>query len=284
MSTVATVRRRPHVRVSASVSHILVWSYAALLILPLYYLLVTSFKSNIEIFDQPFALPHEWIFSNFIDAYNQAGLGKALMNSLIITVGAELVTLVLAIPAAYGLARSKGRLGAAVERIFALGFLVPGFAALVPTVLLAIALGLWQTRTFLIMFMPATALPLSIILLTQFMRTVPPELEEAAALDGAGQLTVLLRIYLPLAVPGIVTVVILNFLHFWNEFLFALVILGYDADLRTAQVALPTLVSEGSTQYGVLAAGVVITLVPIYLMYIVLQRRMEDALTEGAVK
>jgi multiple sugar transport system permease protein len=284
MSTVATVRRRPHVRVSASVSHILVWSYAALLILPLYYLLVTSFKSNIEIFDQPFALPHEWIFSNFIDAYNQAGLGKALMNSLIITVGAELVTLVLAIPAAYGLARSKGRLGAAVERIFALGFLVPGFAALVPTVLLSIALGLWQTRTFLIMFMPATALPLSIILLTQFMRTVPPELEEAAALDGAGQLTVLLRIYLPLAVPGIVTVVILNFLHFWNEFLFALVILGYDADLRTAQVALPTLVSEGSTQYGVLAAGVVITLVPIYLMYIVLQRRMEDALTEGAVK
>jgi multiple sugar transport system permease protein len=284
MSTVSTVRRRPHVRVSASVSHILVWSYAALLILPLYYLLVTSFKSNIEIFDQPFALPHEWIFSNFIDAYNQAGLGKALMNSLIITVGAELVTLVLAIPAAYGLARSKGRLGAAVERIFALGFLVPGFAALVPTVLLSIALGLWQTRTFLIMFMPATALPLSIILLTQFMRTVPPELEEAAALDGAGQLTVLLRIYLPLAVPGIVTVVILNFLHFWNEFLFALVILGYDADLRTAQVALPTLVSEGSTQYGVLAAGVVITLVPIYLMYIVLQRRMEDALTEGAVK
>lgn len=284
MSTVSTVRRRPHVRVSASVSHILVWSYAALLILPLYYLLVTSFKSNIEIFDQPFALPHDWIFSNFIDAFSQAGLGKALMNSLIITAGAELVTLVLAIPAAFALARSKGRLGVAVERIFALGFLIPGFAALVPTVLMSIALGLWQTRIFLIMFMPATAMPLSVILLTQFMRTVPPELEEAAALDGASQFTVLRRIYLPLAVPGIVTVVILNFLHFWNEFLFALVILGYDADLRTAQVALPTLVSEGSTQYGVLAAGVVITLVPIYVMYIVLQRRMEEALTEGAVK
>jgi multiple sugar transport system permease protein len=284
MSTVSRAQLRPRVRVSAFVSHILVWFYALLLVIPLYYLLVTAFKSNIEIFDQPFALPHDWIFSNFIDAFSQAGLGKALMNSLIITAGAELVTLVLAIPAAFALARSKGRLGVAVERIFALGFLIPGFAALVPTVLMSIALGLWQTRIFLIMFMPATAMPLSVILLTQFMRTVPPELEEAAALDGASQFTVLRRIYLPLAVPGIVTVVILNFLHFWNEFLFALVILGYDADLRTAQVALPTLVSEGSTQYGVLAAGVVITLVPIYVMYIVLQRRMEEALTEGAVK
>ncbi len=81
-----------------------------------------------------------------------------------------------------------------------------------------------------------------------------------------------------------VTVVILNFLAFWNEYLFALVILGLRPGSRTIQVALPTLVSVGSTQYGVLAAGIVITLVPVYLLYIALQRRMEEALVQGAVK
>ena len=284
MTSIATTAPRRRFKPTSLLSHVLVWFYALLLIVPLYYLLVTAFKSNIEIFDNPFALPSTWMFSNFPDAYDQADLGTALMNSAIVTVGAEILTLALAIPASYALARSKSRASGIIEKVFALGFLIPGFAALVPTVLLAIQLGLWQTRTFLILFLPATALPLSVILLTQFMRTIPPELEEAATMDGAGRFAVLTRIYLPLAMPGIVTVVILNFLAFWNEFLFALVILGLDADLRTAQVALPTLVSEASTQYGILAAGIVITLVPIYLLYIGLQRRMEDALTEGAVK
>lgn len=263
---------------------LLVWFYALLLIVPLYYLLVTSFKGNTDIFSRPFGLPAEWVVENFRAAFAQADLGRAIFNSVVVTVGAELLTLALAIPAAFALARSRGRVALIVERIFALGFLIPGFAALVPTVLLAIYLEMWQTRGFLVMFLPATALPLSVILLTQFMRTIPAELEESAMLDGAGRLTILLRIFMPLTTPGIVTVVILNFLAFWNEYLFALVILGLRPGSRTIQVALPTLVSEASTQYGVLAAGIVITLVPVYLLYIFLQRRMENALVQGAVK
>jgi multiple sugar transport system permease protein len=285
MSTaIRHVSRRAPSRLPMRSAHVLVWLYALLLAIPMYYLGVTAFKDNIDIFSNPFGVPAHWVADNFSKAFDQASLGHALVSSVLVTVGAEIVTLALAIPAAYALARSTGRASGWVEKLFALGFLIPGFAALVPTVLLAIQLSMWQTRTFLVLFLPATALPLSVILLTQFMRTIPSELEESAMMDGASRLTVLRRIYLPLAMPGVVTVLILNFLTFWNEYLFGLVILGLSPELRTVQVALPTLVSEASTQYGVLAAGTIITLVPVYVVYVVLQRRMEEALIAGAVK
>ncbi|MFD5778955.1 carbohydrate ABC transporter permease [Streptomyces sp. NPDC058220] len=264
--------------------HVLAWLYALLLLLPLYYLLTTSLKDNLEVFAHPFSLPENWLFGNFARAWDLASLGPALGNSVLITAGAEAISLALAFPAAYGLARSGGRTAAVMEKIFGLGFLIPAFAALVPTVLLAIQLEMFQTQAFLILFLPATALPLSVILLTQFLRTIPAELEESAMMDGAGRWTVLLRIYLPLSAPGVVTVVILNFLGFWNEYLFSLVILGPDPGLRTVQVALPSLISATMVQYGILASACLITLAPVYAVYVALQRRMENALVEGAVK
>lgn len=267
-----------------AVSHVLAWGYAVLLIIPLYYLVTASFKQNLSIFTRPFAILIETGWDNYTAAVERAGLWQATGNSVLITLLAEVLTLLLAIPAAYALARSRGRIAATVEKFFGLGFLIPGFAALVPTVLLAIELGLFQTRTFLILFLPAGALPLAVILLTQFMRTVPPELEESAMLDGASRFQIMRQIYVPLAMPGIATVAILNFLNFWNEYLFALILAGPDPAVRTTQVALPTLISQNNTEYGVLAAGTLLTLIPVFVVYIVLQRRMEEALLSGAVK
>jgi len=122
------------------------------------------------------------------------------------------------------------------------------------------------------------------VLLVQFMRAIPRELEESAAMDGASRLKILTAIYLPLVMPGVVTVTILNLINFWNEYLFALILNGPDPEIRTAQVALPTLISATSTDYAVLAAGVLITLLPIYLAYAVASRRMEQALLQGALK
>lgn len=266
------------------IAHIMAWVYALLLIIPLYYVLTAAFKTNLQIFTSPFWPQFTVGFQNFIDAWSRASLGPGLLNSVVITLAAEVVTLALAIPASYALARSSGRVANLMEKFFALGFLIPGFAALVPSVLLAVGLGLFHTRTFLILFLPAGALPISIILLTQFMRTVPRDLEESAMIDGASRLSILLRVYLPLTIPGITTVVILNFLAFWNEYLFALILLGSGPEVRTAQVALPTLVSQTNTEYGILAAGTLITLIPVYIVYLVLQRRMEEALLSGAVK
>ncbi|MDQ1033815.1 multiple sugar transport system permease protein [Streptomyces sp. V3I8] len=265
-------------------AHVLVWSYAVLLIVPLYYFLASAFKTNDEIFAHPFALPTSFGFGNFRTAFDSADLGLAVVNSTLVTVLALVLTLGLALPAAFALARSTGRLASAVEKVFSLGFLVPTFAALFPTFLLAAATGLFHTRTFMVLFLPATAMPLSVVILMQFMRTIPKEMEEAARMDGASTFAVLRHVYVPMCMPGIATVLLLNFLTFWNEYLYSLVIIGPDPAQRTVQVALPTLKSITGTDYGVLTAGTVLTLVPVWVVYTLLQKRMQQALVSGAVK
>lgn len=261
-----------------------VWVYALILALPIYFLLVSSLKTNQEIFSQPFQLPTEWLFINYPNAWERAVMGQALLNSLFVSLAAEIITLALVIPASYGLARSRSKVASLFEKIFALGFLIPAFATLVPVLLLSIQLGLFQTREFLTLFMVATTLPLSVILLTQFMRTIPAELEESAMVDGLSRIRILWNIYLPLSLPGIAMIVILNFLAYWNEFLFSLVLVGSKASERTIQVALPTLIDQTKTEFGPLLAGTVITLIPVYILYIILNRRLEGALTAGAIK
>ncbi|MBK3556812.1 carbohydrate ABC transporter permease [Streptomyces sp. MBT56] len=265
-------------------AHVLAWLYAALLVVPLYYLLVSAFKTNDQIFGSPFALPTSLSAHNFAEAFSSADLGPAVVNSVLVTALALALTLALAIPAAFAIARTEGRLGAFVERVFSLGFLVPTFAALFPTFLLAAATGLFHTRSFMVLFLPATAMPLSVVILVQFMRTIPREMEEAARIDGASTFGVLRHVYTPMCMPGIATILLLNFLTFWNEYLYSLVIIGPDPEQRTVQVALPTLKSLTGTDYGILTAGTVLTLVPVWAVYTVLQKRMQQALVSGAVK
>ena len=264
-------------------AHILVWTYATLLGIPIYFVFISAFKDNIAIFDTPLALPTSFSFNNFVEAWNTVKLGRGLLNSLIVTTMSEIVTIALALPAAYGIARSKGKVGAIVEKFFALGFLIPAFAAMVPTLLLSIKLNMYHTLPFFSLFLSATTLPLSVILLAQFMGTIPTELEESAMLDGATRWQTLRFIYLPLTRAGIVLVVILNFLTYWNEYLFSLVLLGYDTSTRTVQVALPILITN-STQYGVLLAGTLISLIPVYIVYIFFHRKIEGALLAGSIK
>ncbi|MFJ4417819.1 carbohydrate ABC transporter permease [Streptomyces sp. NPDC088925] len=276
-------RARARRRARTPLASLLSWLYALLLAAPLYYLLVSSLKTNIEIFTRPFALPRDWLWGNFSTAWRTARLGPALLNSVLISGVAIALTLGLAVPAAYALARQDGRLARLITGTFSLGFLVPPFAALIPTVILAIKLELFYTREFQMLFLPASALPLSVLLLTQFMRTVPHALVESATLDGAGNRRLLRHVFLPIAMPGVVSVTILQLLTFWNEYLFSLTITGTDPELRTAQVALPTLISD-STAFGVLTAGTVLTLLPVYVAYALASRRMQEALTSGAVK
>jgi multiple sugar transport system permease protein len=259
------------------------WLYALLLAAPLYYLAVSALKTNIEIFDHPFALPGHWLWHNFRTAWQTADLGQALLNSVLISAVAIVLTLGLALPASFALARLDNRLSRLVTGAFSVGFLIPPFAALIPTVILAIKIHMFYTREFQMLFLPASALPLSVLLLTQFMKTVPPALVESAALDGAGNWRLLVNVFIPIAMPGVVSVAILQLLTFWNEYLFSLSITGTAPGVRTAQVALPTLISD-STDFGVLTAGTVLTLLPVYVAYSLASRRMQEALTAGAVK
>ncbi len=266
-------------------SYVLVVVYALTLVLPLYWLVISAFKPRLEIVNAPFIPTFSSGFSHFVKVWKLLDMGTALLNSLYITAASLVLTLLIAIPASYGLARSRGKTAMIVERIYALGFLIPGFAALVPTLLLAIHLGLFYQREFMILYLPASAQPLTVILLTQFMRTVPPALEESAMIDGAGRFRILWSVYLPLTIPGIASVTILNFISFWNEYLYTLVIVGVDPALRTSQVALPTLQgNQGITDYALVCAGTVLSVLPVFIVYAILNRRMENALVQGALK
>jgi multiple sugar transport system permease protein len=280
-------RRRGPSRFTPGVigSYAVVVLYALTLVLPLYWLVISAFKSQLDAVDAPFAPTFSSGLANFTRVWELLDMGAAMLNSLYITAASLVVTLLIAVPASYALARSRGRIATVFERVYALGFLIPGFAALVPTLLLAIELGMFHTREFMILYLPASAQPLAVILLTQFMRTVPAELEESATMDGAGRFRVLRSVYLPLTMPGIATVSILNFISFWNDYLYTLIITGLNPQLRTVQVALPTLQgNQGITDYALVCAGTVISVLPVFLVYAVLNRRMENALVQGALK
>lgn len=281
-------RQRHHKSLSGQTplsAHFVPWLYAASLVLPIYFLIATAGKSNPEIFNYPFRLPiatYDW--GNFVRAWERTQMGNALYNSFVIVGSSLILTLIFALPAAYGIARLGGRAGRALEGVFAAGLMIPGFAALVPSVLLAIALNMFQERTFVVLLFAAGAMPLNVILLAAFMRYVPHELEESALVDGASRFQVLRYVYTPMLGPGIATVSILNFLSFWNEYLFSLVLLGADVRVRTVQVALPTLAGQTETKYGELMAGTIMSLAPVLITYLLLQKKFEQALMGGAVK
>lgn len=274
--------RRLRGRLPMVAAYVPVVAYAAALVVPLYYVLVSSFKTNQTIFQSPLAPPAGISFGTYQQAQRLGNLTGGLANSAILTIGAEIVALVVTVLAAYAIARIPSRSSTVVERIFGLGLLIPTFAILVPTYLLAVFSGQLHTRLFLVLFYSAIGLPLSVILLAQFMRTIPRELEESAMIDGASRLRILWHVILPLSRPGMATVLILNFLAFWNEYIFALILT--DERTRTIQVALSFLRGPQVLDYALLAAGTVITLIPVYIVYGVLQRRMQEALVAGSVK
>ena len=278
---VARWRRRRVEPIYVAACYAVAIVYALLVIVPVFFVVVSSFKSTTEIFSAPLALPSRWTLAKYVKAVQVADLVRATAYSVDITAASEVATLLLAFPAAYAIARIRTRLAAMTEIIFSVGFLIPAFAMLVPVYLIMSTLGLVYNPFSLILFYPATRLPLSVILLASYLREIPREMEESAEIDGASRLSMIRHIFFPLAQPGLATVVVLNFLAIWNEFLFALVLLS--SDNRTVQVAATVLKNERVIDFGLVAAGVVISSLPMFLVFAFFQEKIVAGLTAGAV-
>ena len=256
--------------------------YALIIIIPLYYILVSAFKDNMQIFGAPLALPARLGLENFVKAEAAGSLGRAIVISLGVMASAEVLTLLVAFPAAYAIARIRTPLAGPTEGFFSVGFLIPAFAMLVPILLLMTKLGVLYSPMSLVLFYPAWRLPLAMVVLASYLRTVPRELEESAEIDGASRLQIVRHVLFPLARPGVITVVIINAITFWNEYLFALILLSQKN--RTMQVALAVLEGEHLIQYGVLAAGIIISILPVFVVFIIFQEQVVEGLYAGAVK
>jgi multiple sugar transport system permease protein len=257
--------------------------YAAVIVIPLFFVIVSAFKNNAEIILTPLALPTALDFSKFIQVQANVNVLRAGLISIGITTGAELLTLILAFPAAYAVARIQTRLSTVVESIFSLGFLIPGLAILMPIYMMTAKAGLLYNPIALVILYPAFNLPLAMILLTGFMRKLPHELEESAVMDGGNVLQIIFFIFFPICMPGIITVLVLNFINIWNEYLFALILM--DSNNRTIQLALALLrANQRSIDYGLIAAGILISMIPVYIVFIFFQERIMSGMLAGAIK
>lgn len=256
--------------------------YALTIIIPFYYVLISSFKSNAEIFNAPLGLPSTLNFENYVLAQERVNILVTMHTSIVVTVATLILTMLIGFPAAYAISRIPTAIAPITEAFFGLGFLIPTFALILPVFLIAAGTGLLYNPLYLIIFYTAVRTPLTVILLASHMREIPIELEEAAVIDGATRLDLIRHIFLPLTRSGLATVTVLNFIFAWNEYLFALILLS--GDIRTLQLVIPLLRSERLVDYGLVAAGIVISLVPIYVIFIAFQERVIAGMLSGSVK
>ncbi|MFI8194254.1 carbohydrate ABC transporter permease [Streptomyces sp. NPDC085946] len=256
---------------------------AALVVVPLLVVVFGSFKSLPQLFDAPLAPPGSPDLGNYRRAVREGGLGTAFRNSLVVTAGGVLSTLVVAALAAFFCARVPGRAGWAVFGVLVAGLAVPAQAAIVPQYVLFDRLGLTDSLLGLILVETTMTLPTAVFILGSFLRTVPEELYEAAELDGAGPLRAFVSIALPLTRPALATTGIFLFVMDWNDLLYPLLFIR-SQEHRTLPLALLDFQGEFLTQYPLLFAGVVIASAPVVVVYLLLQRYFVSGMTAGAVR
>ncbi|MCW5220350.1 carbohydrate ABC transporter permease [Verminephrobacter aporrectodeae] len=257
--------------------------WLAVTLLPLAFVVFTSLKSQQDTFDRPvWALPSRWDWSHYATVLH-SGFFTYLRNSVFV-VGVSVVLIVLvSAMAAYALSRLKFRFNRALFGLIVAAMIVPLHITLVPIYLMTRDLGLYDTPFALIGPYVATSLPVSIFILTEFMRQIPRELEEAAQIDGCGPLMIFLKIFLPLSGPGIATVAIYNGIHLWNEFIFAYVLTASPGN-RTLPLALWDFQGEFSSNIPAMLAVVTLTSLPLIVAYAFGQERIVKGLMAGSLK
>jgi len=268
---------------------------AASIVVPVVWVLLASMKTKGEFYGSPWTLPEGLHWQNFVDAFTGAHMGRYFLNSVLVTVGGLVLVLLVAVPAAYVIARVEFRGRRLVETGLMAGLFVNVNYIVVPIFLLLIG---WDralvdvapdgffidNRAVLALVYAATSIPFTVYLLSNYLRTIPVDYEEAATLDGASRLRTMLRVIIPMAKPAVTTVVLFNFLSYWNDFIIALTLLP--GQEKTLQVGLLNLMTaqRAAADYGRLYAGMVIVMVPVLIFYALIQKRLIEGIAAGGVK
>ncbi|MGW5362002.1 carbohydrate ABC transporter permease [Actinopolymorpha pittospori] len=257
------------------------WLWLLIVMVPLYWIVVTSFKDQTAYFTQnPFALPSAPTIENY-RLVIESDFPRYFLNSVIVTVGTIVPAVAIAFMAAYAIVRGAGsRFLAGVNGLFLMGLAIPLQATIIPVYLLIIRMHLYDSLLAIILPSIAFAIPLSVLVLANFIRDVPKELFESMRVDGATEWGMLRRLALPLTRPALVTVSIYNGLSVWNGFLLPL-ILTQSPDMRTLPLALWTFQGQYSINVPAVLASVVLTTLPIVLLYAIGRRQLLSGLTAG---
>jgi len=255
----------------------------AVIVIPIAYAVLSGFRDAPQLAANPVGLPDPWVWSNYGDSLFSAGFWVQLRNSAVVALLSTVVVVLFAALAAFVIARREFPGRELAYTVFTLGLLFPATVAILPLLILVRDLGLLDNPLGLALPEAAFGLPLTIIILRPFFRSIPKELEDAAALDGCGPLGFFFRVLLPLARPALVTVAVLAIVSSWNQFLLPLVMLS-DPQNWT----LPLGVTNFSTQYTTDTARIVaytsLAMIPALAFYLVAERQLVGGLTAGSVK
>lgn len=254
-------------------------------LMPLLWVLLSSVKPSSEILGAPWGLPSMLKFENYTKAWGEAGIGRAFVNSLIITISTLLILLPIGSMAAYALAKYTFPGRNVIFGSFLGGLMFPHFLVVVPLFLLMRDLHLLDTRAGLTIVYVAYSLAFTVFVLTGFFQTLPDELREAAMLDGCGHAKVFWRVMLPLARPGLIVVGLFNAIGLWNEYGLALVLMNSEEN-RTLPLGIAnlTMTQQYQSDWGALFAGLVIVMVPVLIVYWVFREKIHETMLAGAVK
>jgi raffinose/stachyose/melibiose transport system permease protein len=261
---------------------LLLWT--VVVILPLYALFVSCFKSTAQIYASPLALPPQWSLDNFISAWTQLNLGQNLLNSLMVTVGAVLITIVVSAMAAFPLSRYDLKWGPWMLLLFLAGIMLPIRLASVELFNVMKHLNLIDSLWGLVFVYVAIRIPFAVFIFVNFMRTLPRELEEAARIDGAGEVRILFQVILPVVVPAVSIVAIFTSIAVWNDFFFPLIFIFSDEN-KTIPLAIAGFIGQYRTDWGTIFASLGISLAPVLAMYLILARQIREGVgSTGAIK
>ena len=277
--------------------YVVLIAVAISIIVPVGWVFMASIKENSEFYQNPWALPAGFYWQNFVDAWQKASMGSYMFNSVIVTALALVILIVVALPAAYCLSRFKFKSRNFLNICFMAGLFINVNYIVVPIFLMLRDGDTWLRSVFgegfllnnifvLAVVYAATALPFTIYLLSGYFATLPHAYEEAAYIDGAGYGTTMVRIIFPMAQPSIVTIILFNFLSFWNEYIISLTLLSSANGPRTLPVGLLNLMQaqQSAAEYGIMYAGLVMVMLPTLILYICVQKKLIQGMTVGGLK
>ena len=270
---------------------------AVCIIVPVAWVFLASIKENSEFYGNPWAMPKGVHWQNFVDAWNAAKMGEYMINSVLVTAMALAILLVVALPAAYCLSRFKFRGGKFLNTAFMAGLFINVNYIVVPIFLMLRDGDTWLRKVLgdgfllnnlfiLAVVYASTALPFTIYLLSGYFATLPHDFEEAAYIDGASYSKAMTSIIFPMAKPSVITIILFNFLSFWNEYIISMTLMSSAQASRTLPVGLLNLMQaqQSAAQYGMMYAGLVMVMLPTLILYICVQKQLTQGMTVGGLK
>lgn len=263
--------------------HAAIWVLGSFVVVPLLYAVVAGFKTTGDLTTDPFGLPEHWQVSNYTGILSSGDFWRQIGNSVLIAVATTLITVAAAALAAFAFARYAFRGREFFFTLFAMGLMFPPAVAVLPLFVLLRSFGLLDNPLGIVLPQAAFALPVTIIILRSFFRTIPAELEEAAIMDGCSRFGFFWRILLPMARPALGTVSVLAIVTSWNNFFLPLLVLA-DPKWQTIPVGIQQFQGQYSTNYALVIAYIVLAMVPALAFYAVAERQLIGGLTAGATK